>query len=155
MSNGGGGLWEEVILDQTVKDRYEAEERALGRLRQKSFEYLRAEGSGEGNPPLMAGATVMMKQVGKVYSGEYIAEWVVHRFDRWEGYITEFALKRNMVDEAARAALDRPGKPSGKKRRRKKGLSFASSMEEGRGGDTREALVDDEVTLSFEAPVQV
>jgi hypothetical protein len=56
-----------------ASDSKEAEELALGKLRDMSFQYLRAEGSGEGNAKLSAGVEVTLKYVGKAYSGDYIA----------------------------------------------------------------------------------
>jgi hypothetical protein len=79
-----GGKWVHNIYDMDASDSKEAEEIALGKLRDMSFQYLRTEGSGEGNAKLSAGAEVTLKYVGKAYSGDYIAEGyvrdIVHRF---------------------------------------------------------------------------
>jgi phage protein D len=92
-----GGKWVHNIYDMDACDSKEAEELALGKLRDMSFQYLRAEGSGEGNIKLSAGAEVTLKYVGKAYSGDYIAESVTHDFSLDGGYITKFKLKRNMM----------------------------------------------------------
>jgi phage protein D len=39
---------------------------------------------------------INIKIVGEDFEGEYMANTVTHCFDRKSGYITEFALKRNM-----------------------------------------------------------
>lgn len=39
---------------------------------------------------------VIIKMVGDIFEGEYIAQKVVHSFDRATGYTTSFVLKRNM-----------------------------------------------------------
>lgn len=64
ISNGGNGLWKEAAVDYSLIDRQDAEEQALSKLRQRSFEYIRADGSGEGNNKLIAGMQVMVKNVG-------------------------------------------------------------------------------------------
>jgi phage protein D len=98
-SRSGGKQWVHNMFDHEAADSKEAEEIALGKLRQMSFQYLRAEGSGEGNQKLSAGMEVTVKYVGKAYSGDYIAEAVIHDFSLEGGYITEFKLKRNMLDD--------------------------------------------------------
>jgi len=82
-----------------VKDDAEAQELAEAALREKSFKLMRAECNVEGDCRLASGATVMMKYVGQPFDGEYITHAVIHRFSLEEGYITNFFLKRNMVDE--------------------------------------------------------
>ena len=86
-------------FDHKVKDAVEAKERAEAILREKSFKLLTGEAEGEGNPELKAGATVMLKYIGKIWSGEYIAKVVVHDFSVENGYRTRFYVKRNMLDE--------------------------------------------------------
>ncbi|MDR0320537.1 MAG: hypothetical protein LBI28_03470 [Treponema sp.] len=93
-----GKDWVHNVFDHSLADEDEAGELALGLMREQSFNYMRAEGSGEGNAKLAAGATVTMKYVGEAYSGEYIAESVIHDFSLESGYITGFHLKRNMLD---------------------------------------------------------
>jgi hypothetical protein len=88
-----------VVWDYVSKDSKDAGELAEAVMREKSFRLMRAEGSGEGDPRLKAGATVTVKYVGKACSGEYIAHGVIHRFSLDEGYTTEFYLKRNTFDE--------------------------------------------------------
>jgi murein DD-endopeptidase MepM/ murein hydrolase activator NlpD/phage protein D len=94
-----GAQWVHNIYDMDVSDSREAEELALGKLRETGFQYLRAEGSVEGNSKLSAGMEVTVKYVGKAHSGDYIAESVTHDFSLENGYITEFRLKRNMLDD--------------------------------------------------------
>jgi hypothetical protein len=82
VSKGGGGKWVDVEMDYGIKDGEEAEELAKGKLRERSLEYMKAEGSGEGNAKLFAGMGVEIKNVGMAYIGEYIAENVVYRHER-------------------------------------------------------------------------
>jgi phage protein D len=98
-SNGGGGKWVDVRRIRGKTDIDDAWQQAKGRLQKLSFDYLRMEASGEGNNKLFAGMTVTMKNIGKRYSGEYLTEWVAHEFSMDDGYITEFGLKRNMLND--------------------------------------------------------
>jgi phage protein D len=177
ISKGGSGKWKDTMVDYGLLDRREAEERALGKLREKSFQFMRAEGSAEGNSRLMAGMRVEVKGAGGLYSGEYIAEYVIHEFSLISGYITTFGLKRNMVDEGfqkEKTVVDKYVAAYHAQRRAEReqelsggGKGSAGEEEEERaaeerapgfsnlrwmkgGKEIREALVDDEVTLNFD-----
>lgn len=94
-----GGSWTHNVIDSSLDDEREAGDLALCLLRERGFKYMRAEGKGEGNPKLAAGALVNVKYVGEANSGQYIAEAVAHDFSLEEGYTTDFYLKRNMLDD--------------------------------------------------------
>jgi hypothetical protein len=169
---GGGGKWESTYADYSLRDQKEARERAEAKLRNLSYQYLKAEGSGEGNSALLAGMRVLMKQVGKAYSGEYIAEVVIHELSEEEGYITRFFLKRNMMDEEfgkGETVVDRHAdeayrakrEAAAEKRKREadededgeaedKSPQFSNLRWVKKGKDAKEALVDDEVSLCFD-----
>jgi phage protein D len=99
LSNGGGGKWEETRFSHAIHDRREAKELARGALLRRSWELARAEGKGEGNSKLFAGMRVQVKQAGELFSGEYAASAVIHRYSPQEGYTTQFNLKRNMLPD--------------------------------------------------------
>jgi phage protein D len=163
---GGDGRWEAVIFEHGLADRRDAEERALGKAQETGFGYKRAEGSGEGNPRLRAGMGVTVKNVGKAAGGEYIAADVTHDFSMEGGYITEFGLKRNMGQGGAGAGIAMISRQAAAYRG---GPVAAGSEAEEReeeeeekrpeitnlrwmkdGGEIREALAGDEVTLYCE-----
>lgn len=50
----------------------------------------------EGNRRLAPGTRVTVKYVGESFSGEYIAERVVHELSVSRGFTTEVYVKRNM-----------------------------------------------------------
>jgi hypothetical protein len=170
---GGGGKWESTYADDSLRDQKEAREREEAKLMILSYHYLKAEGSGEGNSALLAGMRVLMKQVGKAYSGEYIAEVVIHELSEDEGYITRFFLKRNMMDEEfgkGETVIDRHADEAyrakreaaaAEKRKREaeeedegepedKSPQFSNLRWVKKGNDVRKALVDDEVSLCFD-----
>ena len=128
-------------------------------------EYLRAEGTVEGDQRLKPGATVMMKNFGKKYSGEYIASAVIHMFSLEDGYTTDFCLKRNMLDEefmrrpahtdgragAAAPVQSRADQNDGTEEEDDSGPAFRSlKWKKENGGEISEALVYDRVVLFFE-----
>ena len=96
VSNGGNGKFREIQMEMAMIDADNAKQLALGKLKQNSFAFSSAKGSGEGNYKLRPGMRVTIKMVGESFEGEYIADTVTHLFDHNSGYITEFALKRNM-----------------------------------------------------------
>jgi len=165
-----GKNWVDNIYDMDIADSKEAEELALGRLRQMSFKYLRAEGSGEGNSKLSAGMEVTVKYVGKAASGDYIAEAVIHDFSLESGYITEFRLKRNMLDDEFVQHQQRmSGRSSGQgygpnrsvetsqteeeqdeEEEDEEGPEFRGLVWKKEGKTISEALVDDDVMMCFE-----
>ncbi len=173
LSRDWEGKWTHNVYDDGVGDIKQAEEAALAILRDRSFKLFRAEGAGEGNAKLSAGILVTVKYVGE-FSGEYIADYVVHRFSLETGYTTEFCLKRNMVEKgfekssggtgAGSANTDTKKADQAKDEKNAYGNSREKTEEEEDenapefrglkwkkdGKDASEALVDDEVTLVCE-----
>lgn len=180
---GGGKDWTKLskdgesridtVMDLSVADRAEAAELALGMLQKRSFKYIRGDGRGIGNHELMAGDRVKMKQVGPLYSGEYIAENVTHLLTPEDGYVTEFTLKRNTVDQsygkknivvdrwvdeayrerAARKAAEAEAAAQAKGEKQEEednGPEYRSLKWKKDGKEISEALVDDVVALTFE-----
>jgi phage protein D len=166
----GSENWIDNVFDHSFADEREAGEFALGLLREQSFKFMRAEGKGEGNPKLTSGAMVMMKGLNAAWNGEYIAEAVVHDFSLAEGYITEFYLKRNMLDDefvkkqlggtgntgagryaaASSQAGEEDKTEEEDKEEEKEGPEFRNLMWRKDGSKVSEALIDDEVTLFCE-----
>jgi hypothetical protein len=162
--------------DYSVRDGKEAEELAAGRLIRKSYGYIRAEGSGEGNPALRAGMEIRVKGVGEAHSGTYIGETVTHSFDLVSGYITSFTAKRNMLEgvygkgpgagpgggeakggggakgggKAGGAGEESGAEDAEEEEEEQKTPEFTNLRWEKDGKKTGEALVDDEVTLCFD-----
>jgi phage protein D len=96
LSKGGDDQYTETHIDLNCKDTDEAKKLAAGCLQNNSYAFGYGHGFAEGNYKLRAGMRVMIKAVGESFEGEYMAEMVVHRFDRQSGYGSEFTLKRNM-----------------------------------------------------------
>jgi phage protein D len=97
LSKGGGGKWVQTGIDLSLKDGDSAKQKAAGILQTNSFLFCQASGKGEGNCKLRPGMRVKIKNAGKLFEGEYIADSVTHSFNDRKGYTTTFTLKRNMT----------------------------------------------------------
>ena len=80
-----------------VYDSEDAKQRAAGYLQNRSMEYQTGAVKCEGNRHIFPGMRVMIKNVGDYFSGEYIAERVVHELSVSRGFTTEVYVKRNMT----------------------------------------------------------
>jgi phage protein D len=96
ISKGGSGNCVSSNVDLNLHDSDEARQLAVGRLQSNSYSFNCANGKCEGNYKIRPGMRINIKMVGEDFEGEYMADAVTHCFDRKSGYITEFALKRNM-----------------------------------------------------------
>lgn len=78
-----------------VYDSEDAKQRAAGYLQNRSMEYQTGTVKCEGNRHIFPGMRVMIKNVGDYFSGEYIAEQVVHELSVNRGFKTEVYVARN------------------------------------------------------------
>ena len=78
-------------------DNEDAKNRAIGYLQNISMEYQTGVGKCEGNRHVFPGMRVTIKYVGEHFSGEYIAERVVHEVSVNGPFTTEVYVKRNMT----------------------------------------------------------
>ena len=94
---GAGGVWESVFSADDVYDSEDAKQRAAGYLQNRSMEYQTGAVKCEGNRHIFPGMRITVKNVGDYFSGEYIAERVVHELSVSRGFMTEVYVKRNMT----------------------------------------------------------
>ena len=107
-SKGADGVWESTIIENDLFDNEDAKNRAKGYLQNLSMTYQTGECKGEGNYRIHPGMRVSVKYVGDYYSGEYIANHVIHEFSVYGGFTTTVYVKRNMTEgkETAASAID-------------------------------------------------
>ena len=96
-SKAAGGRWHSTIMEESLRDREEAVVLAKAYLQNLSMQYQTAECKCEGDQRIFPGMRVTVKYVGESYSGEYIANHVIHEFSAYGGYTTTLYLKRNMA----------------------------------------------------------
>ena len=107
-SKGADGVWETTIIENDLFDNEDAKNRAKGYLQNLSMTYQTGECKCEGNYRIHPGMRVSVKYVGDYYSGEYIANHVIHEFSVYGGFTTTVYAKRNMTEgkETAVSAID-------------------------------------------------
>ena len=170
-SKAAGGRWHSTIMEESLRDREEAVVLAKAYLQNLSMQYQMAECKCEGDQRILPGMRVTVKYVGESYSGEYIANHVLHEFSVYGGYTTTLYLKRNMAggekkrvseierERASRAVAEQQAKTSSQ------GVDSASSSnqeareneknpaisnprwEDTKGQAITKALVGDEIYL--------
>jgi len=96
-AKGASGKYISNNINLNIKDTDEAKQLTIGLLQRNAYLFLQAYGKSEGNYKLRPGMRVTIKMVGEDIEGEYMADIVAHTFDKQNGYITEFKLKRNMM----------------------------------------------------------
>ena len=96
-SKGASGTWKTVFMADDLYDNEDAKKRAIGYLQNISMEYQTGVGKCEGNRHVFPGMRVTIKYVGEHFSGEYIAERVVHEVSVNGPFTTEVYVKRNMT----------------------------------------------------------
>ena len=97
-SKGASGTWKAVFTADDLYDNEDAKNRAIGYLQNISMEYQTGVGKCEGNRYIFPGMRVTIKYVGEHFSGEYIAERVVHEVSVNGPFTTEVYVKRNMSE---------------------------------------------------------
>ena len=86
-----------AVMEESLRDREEAVVLAKAYLQNLSMQYQMVECKCEGDQRILPGMRVTVKYVGESYSGEYIANHVIHEFSAYGGYTTTLYLKRNMA----------------------------------------------------------
>lgn len=84
-----------------VRDQGYAAAIAKARRNTVAEHLLEARGTSAGYPRLTAGNKIVIKNVGKRFSGEYIASSVRHLYRNGEGYSTEFVISGSRADSLA------------------------------------------------------
>ena len=76
-------------MNQSVVSQSEADKVAQAKLDQMAASFMQVEGHCGGNPDIMAGAGVDIKDVGTRFSGKYLVTRSLHRYSQ-KGYTTQF-----------------------------------------------------------------
>jgi phage protein D len=84
---------EEIVVEQPVHSKAEADSRALGILKDRHKEMVKASATCVGLPSLMAGTKVLIEGIGARFSGVYFITGTTHSFGD-SGYTTRFDARR-------------------------------------------------------------
>ena len=95
-----------IIIDYSVMDQAEADERALDILARNARVYITGTGSAEGDPKLLAGTILLLKGLGEKFSGKYFVTRACHHLKIDGGYITQFTLTGTIASGNASGSSD-------------------------------------------------
>jgi uncharacterized protein len=90
---------EVVITDEFVQDKQEAEQKALGHLRDGVKDLVTGSGTTVGLPELRAGQPAHIGKLGPVFSGRYLVTSSTHAIGDG-GYTTQFEARMEQPDDA-------------------------------------------------------
>ena len=137
-SKGASGTWKTVFMADDLYDNEDAKNRAIGYLQNISMEYQTGVGKCEGNRHVFPGMRVTIKYVGEHFSGEYIAERVVHEVSVNGPFTTEVYVKRNMTAGGASHV------PGAELAEQEGAGNTETEQAAGKEGDERAALYENE-----------
>jgi len=83
------------VVDEPVRSKAEADQMALGRLRERALAYVQGTAACDGRPQLRAGTVVDIDGAGQNFSGRYYVTSVTHTLSQEQGYRTSLTVRRN------------------------------------------------------------
>jgi len=92
-SIGSGRGREEAVVDSPVTSEEEAKALAISLLREKAYEFITGSGRVIGLPDLQPGTNVLLKGLGRRFSGRYYVKKVDHSLGA-NGYVTQFDVRK-------------------------------------------------------------
>jgi phage protein D len=84
---------EEVVVDWPVLSKEEAKALAVNLLRERAYQFLTASGQAIGLPDMRPGDNVVIKGIGRRFSGQWYVTRVEHSIGN-NGYLTAFNVRR-------------------------------------------------------------
>lgn len=82
----------EVVVDDPIETQAQANERALGILRDRVKDLITGTGTTVGLPDLRAGRTIVITEIGPRYNGRYLLTDTTHKIGS-SGYTTDFTAR--------------------------------------------------------------
>jgi Bacteriophage probable baseplate hub protein len=87
------GAREEHLGDRVIHDQAEADALVAAAFARRGRRFVTLEGTCEGNPALRVGSHVTIEGVGPRFANTYYVTSACHRFDRSQGYQTDFTAE--------------------------------------------------------------
>ena len=96
-----------------MRSKEEAKALAVSLLRERAYEFLQATGQAIGLPDMRPGDNVVIKGIGKRFSGQYYVTKVEHTIGN-NGYLTGFDVRRSATaaPRSRRRQVSRAGRSS-------------------------------------------
>ncbi len=82
-------------VNRPVFSKAEADQIALGHLKDMALEYITGEGTSIGRTDLRAGKVIKIQGIGQRFSGNYYVTSTTHTYLPKQGYRTRFTVRRN------------------------------------------------------------
>lgn len=81
-----------LVADRPLRVQAQAESLAQAVASQVAGSFIEAEGFCQGTPELIAGVSVQISEVGKIFSGSYFVTNTQHLYNARQGYVTRFTV---------------------------------------------------------------
>jgi phage protein D len=81
-----------LVADRPIRTQAVADKLAQATLDRRAGRYVEAEGTTRGNPHLLAGVLVDVKELGVRFSGKYFVTGATHTYGGDAGYLTRFMV---------------------------------------------------------------
>lgn len=81
-----------LVADRPIRTQAVADKLAQATLDRRAGRFIEAEGTTRGNPQLLAGVLVDLKDLGTRFSGKYFVTAATHTYGGETGYITRFMV---------------------------------------------------------------
>ena len=102
-----------LVASAPIHDQLRADQLAKAVADRQAERFIEADGSGPGNPAVVAGVSVKITSIGKRFGGEYFVTAANHRFTPKEGYTTHFNVSGQTPSTLLRVLLqDEPSAPA-------------------------------------------
>jgi phage protein D len=81
-----------LVADRPIRTQAVADKLAQATLDRRAGRFIEAEGTAHGNPELLAGVLVDVKELGTRFSGKYFVTGATHTYGGDAGYVTRFMV---------------------------------------------------------------
>jgi phage protein D len=81
-----------LVADRPIRNQAVADNLAQATLDRRAGRFIEAEGTAHGNPQLLAGVLVDVKELGTRFSGKYFVTGATHTYGGDAGYVTRFMV---------------------------------------------------------------
>jgi len=81
-----------LVADRPIRTQAVADKLAQATLDRRAGRFIEAEGTSHGNPEILAGVLVDVKELGTRFSGKYFVTGATHTYGGDAGYVTRFMV---------------------------------------------------------------
>lgn len=82
----------DAVTNRPVRTQAVADQLAQAVANRRAMRFIEAEGSGAGNPAIVAGSSIRISAIGQRFSGTYFITGATHTYSADHGYSTRFSI---------------------------------------------------------------